>query len=166
MSLLSQDVIQRIHALIYDSCLLLNAERWPEFLALCDPAEFQYTITTYSPEIQKEQCWMDHDCDGIRRMFELLPRHNSDRAQLTRHGTVCKVEYDADRNEASAVTMVTIYRTELDGKDSFRNSGLTSLFAVGSYLDRVRLDGEEPRLISRNVRLDTRQLNAGSHLPF
>ena len=166
MSPLSQDVIQRIHALIYDSCMLANAERWSDYLALCDPAEFQYTITTYSPEVQKEQCWMDHDYDGMRRMFELLPRHNSDGAQLSRHGTVYKVEFDAERNHASVVTMVTIYRTELDGKDSFRNSGLTSLFAVGSYHDKVMLDGDEARLISRNVQLDTRQLYAGSHLPL
>jgi len=27
-------------------------------------AEFHYTISTWSPEIRKEQIWLDHDLEG------------------------------------------------------------------------------------------------------
>lgn len=166
MSASPPDIAQRVRELIYESCLALNAQQWDDYLQLCDPAGFRYTIVNYSPEIRKEQCWMDRDYQGLKQLFDLLPRHNSDHSQLTRHATVYKVDYDEEKKEASAVTLFTIYRTQLDGASSHFESGQTSLYAVGSYLDRVRINGGQPKLISRTVRLDTRQLDIGSHYPF
>jgi hypothetical protein len=45
-------------------------------------------------------------------------------------------------------------------------AGATSLFAVSKYFDTVTLEEEAPLLASRNVRLDTRELGIGSHLPL
>ena len=69
------------------------------------------------------------------------------------------VEFDDAGERASVITSLAVYRTELDG-------GATSLFAVGKYFDTVTLEGEAPLLTSRNVRLDTRELGIGSHLPL
>jgi methanesulfonate monooxygenase subunit beta len=52
-----------------------------------------------------------------------------------------------------------VYKTALDG-------GATGLFAVGKYFDTVSLEGEEPLLTGRDVRLDTRDLGIGSHFPL
>ena len=128
---------------------------------------FRYRIVNYSPEIRREQCWMDRDWKGLKTLLDLLPRHNSDHSPLTRHATVYKVILNTDGSEADAVTLVTIYRTELDGGNSHFESGQTSLFAVGKYEDRIRLDGEGgAKLVRRTVRLDTRQIGMGSHVPF
>jgi hypothetical protein len=156
-----------VEALVYESCLALNAEDWKAFLGCCDREAFRYRIVNYSPEIRREQCWMDRDWKGMKSLLDLLPRHNSDHSPLTRHATVYRVVLDEEAKEADATTLVTIYRTELDGGNSHFESGQTSLFAVGKYEDRVRLDGEGgAKLLRRTVRLDTRQIGMGSHVPF
>jgi methanesulfonate monooxygenase subunit beta len=158
---------QLVEALVYESCLALNAEDWQTFLGLCEREAFRYRIVNYSPEIRREQCWMDRDWKGLKTILDLLPRHNSDHSPLTRHATVYRVVLDEEAKEADATTLVTIYRTELDGGNSHFESGQTSLFAVGKYEDRIRLDGAGgPKLVRRTVRLDTRQIGMGSHVPF
>lgn len=157
---------ESVRGVIYESCLLMNEEDWPGFLNLCDPQTFRYSIVNYCPEIRKEQCWMERDHKGLKHLFELLPKHNSDHSQLTRHATVYRISYDDAVGEASAVSQVSIYRTQLDGVNSPFESGLTSLYAVGRYLDKIRIDGNDTTLTTRVVRLDTRQLDIGSHYPF
>ncbi len=169
MQALKWDMVYAVQQLIYESCVLLNAERWSDFLGLCEPSRFRYRITNYSPEIRKEQCWMDRDFQGLKHLIDLLPKHNSDHSQLTRHAVVYKVRCDEpplDESMVSAVTSVTLYRTQLDGINSHFESGRTSLYAVGSYLDTITLDAPGPRLVNRTVRLDTRQLDVGSHYVF
>jgi methanesulfonate monooxygenase subunit beta len=103
--------------------------------------------------------WLDHDREGMEGLFKMLPKHNSDHSPLTRHASVYTVEYDETRERASVITSLAVYRTQLDG-------GATSLFALGKYFDTVTLEDETPLLASRNVRLDTRELGIGSHLPL
>ena len=44
---------------------------------------------------------------------------------------------------------------------------MTELFAVGKMLDTINLaDAESPKLLDRNVRLETRMLGFGYHIPF
>jgi methanesulfonate monooxygenase subunit beta len=152
------DVDSAVRGLIYRSCLRLDEGDFPGWLDLCAP-EFRYTITAYSPEIRKEMTWLDHDRDGMEGLFKMLPKHNSDHSPLTRHASVYVVDLDEERNEATAITSVVVYRTAMDG-------GATDLFAVGKYFDSVSLEGEAPLLAGRNVRLDTRELGIGSHFPL
>jgi methanesulfonate monooxygenase small subunit len=149
---------QAIDELVYRSCMLLDRMDFAGFLALCDPA-FHYRITTYSPEIRKDMTWLEHDRAGLKLLFDNLPKHNSDHSPLTRHATVYTVESDAGGNQARVVSALTVYKTSLDG-------GTTELFAVGKFLDIVKVDGEQPLLVERNVRLDTRMLGIGSHVPI
>ncbi|WP_310452851.1 methanesulfonate monooxygenase [Sulfuritalea sp.] len=158
--------VQQVHELIYESCLMLNAEKWNDYLELCDKSVFNYSIVNYSPEIRRDQCWMERDYKGLKSIFDLLPKHNSDRSQLTRHATVYKVEFDPELNQANALTLVTIYRTQLDGINSHFESGVTSLFAVGKYMDVIGLDAGKVNLKKRVVALDTRQVDIGSHYPL
>ena len=147
-----------IQELIYRSCLLLDAKDFTAYLNLCDDA-FHYTITAHSPEIRKDMIWFDHDKAGLQSLFTNLPRHNSDHSPLTRHATVYTVEFDAAARQASAVSALQIFRTNLDG-------GATELFVVGRYLDTIKLDGGAPKLAKRIVKLDTRQFGFGYHIPF
>jgi methanesulfonate monooxygenase small subunit len=145
-----------IEELVYRSCLALDAGEFKAFLALCTP-DFHYTISAYSPEIKREMVWLDQDRKGMETLFTNLPRHNSDHSPLTRHATVYTVEPDGGL--AKVVSALQVFRTQLDG-------GATELFAVGRFHDTVALDGGAPKLARRLVRLDTRQLGFGNHVPF
>ncbi len=158
----------RISDTIYETAMALNAQHWATFLAACEPECFRYRITNYSPEIRREQCWMDRDFKGLKSMIDLLPRHNSDNSPLTRHVVVYKVGTDEATGDIHATSQVAIYHTQLDGMNSHFESGRTRLFAIGRYEDRLRgpAAGGRPRLIARTVVLDTRQIDIGSHLPL
>jgi methanesulfonate monooxygenase small subunit len=103
--------------------------------------------------------WLDHDREGFATLLGNLPKHNSDHSPITRHATVYTVELAAGGNEAKVVSALQVFRTALDG-------GATELFAVGHFHDTVKLDGGGPKLGARTVRLDTRLLGFGYHVPF
>lgn len=147
---------QAIEELIYRSCLALDAREYKAFLAMCED-DFRYTIATYSPEIRRDMVWLDHDRKGMETLFGNLPKHNSDHSPLTRHATVYTVEIDG--NVANVVSALQVFRTLLDG-------GATELFAVGRFHDTVKLDGADAKLARRLVKLETRLLGYGYHVPF
>jgi len=147
-----------IEELVYSSCMLLDEHKYTEYLALCDEG-FRYTITAHSPEIRRDMVWLDHDKSGMQTLLTQLPRHNSDHSPLTRCATVYSVKVDDAAKSADVITALQVYKTELDG-------GATKLFAVGKYLDRVTLANGAPKLAQRTVKLDTRMLDIGYHIPF
>ena len=136
----------------------LDEKNFSGFLELCDPA-FHYAITAYSPEIRKEMTWLEHDKAGLKLLFDNLPKHNSDHSTLLRHATVYTVDATGDNGRARVVSALQVFKTTLDG-------GATELFAVGKLLDTVALDGDGPKLVDRNVRLETRMFGFGFHIPF
>jgi methanesulfonate monooxygenase small subunit len=147
-----------IEELVYKTCMLLDEQDYKSYLDLCAEG-FRYTITTHSPEIRKDMVWLDHDKKGMHTLLTQLPRHNSDHSPLTRHATVFSVTVDDSGKEADVVSALQVYKTDLDG-------GATALFAVGKYLDHISLAGDAPRLAKRVVKLDTRMLGIGYHVPF
>jgi len=147
-----------VEELVYRSCLALDTKNWNAFLALCDPS-FRYTIATYSPEIRRDQVWLDHDKAGMTTLFTNLPKHNSDHSPITRHATVYTVDVKDGADEAEAVSALQVFKTALDG-------GATELFAVARMVDIVKLDDGTPKLAQRVIKMETRHLGFGSHVPF
>jgi methanesulfonate monooxygenase small subunit len=147
-----------VEDLVYRAALLLDAREFPAFLDLCQ-SDFRYLVSAYSPEIRKDMVWLDHDRAGLQALFETLPRHNSDHALLTRHVTVYLLDLAPDRVSAAVVSALQVFRTTLDG-------GATELFAVGKIHDTIRLVDGAARLVRRHIKLDTRMLGIGSHIPF
>jgi methanesulfonate monooxygenase small subunit len=133
----------KIEELVYRSCLALDDRDFKAFLELCDPG-FRYKVTAYSPEIRKDLTWLDHDKAGMETLFTQLPRHNSDHSPLARHATVYTIKVDGAA--AEVVSALQVFRTALDG-------GATELYAVA-------------RLTHRHVRMETRQLGYGTHVPI
>ena len=146
----------KIEELVYRSWLALDDRDFKAFLELCDPG-FRYKVTAYSPEIRKDLTWLDHDKAGMETLFTQLPRHNSDHAPLARHATVYTIKVDG--GAAEVVSALQVFRTALDG-------GATELYAVARLIDTVKLDGDVPRLTHRHVRMETRQLGYGTHVPI
>ncbi len=144
--------------LVYRTGLALDAVDFPGFLALCGES-FHYRISAYSPEIRKDMTWLEHDRKGMELLFKNLPKHNSDRSLLGRHVTVYTVSFAGDGAVADVVSGLQVYRTTLDG-------GATELFAVGKMFDKVSVGDGGARLMDRHIKLDTRMLGIGFHIPF
>ena len=149
---------QIIEDLIYKSCLVMDDKNFGGYLELCDPA-FHYAITAYSPEIRKEMTWLEHDLAGMKSLFATLPKHNSDQSPLSRHATVYLVEEQDEGRKAKVTSVLQVFKTSLDG-------GATELFVVGKMIDMVQMTAEGPKLLDRNIRLETRLFGFGSHIPF
>ena len=147
-----------ITELICNSCMALDDKQFNAYLELCDPA-YHYKITAYSPEIRKDMTWLEHDRAGMQSLFANLPKHNSDQSPLTRHVSVYTVKEDAAARQAQVVSALQVFKTSLDG-------GATELFAVGKLHDLISLAGAGPKLLAREVRLQTRMLGFGYHIPF
>lgn len=144
--------------LICRSCMTLDDRAFSAYLELCDPA-YHYRITAFSPEIRKEMTWLEHDKAGMQLLFTNLPRHNSDQSPLTRHVTVYTVQQNDAARRANVLSALQVFKTSLDG-------GRTELYAVGKIHDEIALTDDGPRLLDRNVRLETRMLGIGYHIPF
>lgn len=147
-----------VEELVYSTALRLDEKDFAGFLALCDQG-FRYRITAYSPEIRKLMTWLEHDWKGMKLLFDNLPKHNSDQSLLTRHVTVCTVKFADGGKTAEVVSALAVYRTANDG-------GATTLFGVGKMYDKVVLAEDGARLSERNIKLDTRLLGIGFHIPF
>ena len=147
-----------ISELICNSCTTLDDKQFSAYLELCDPA-YNYKITAYSPEIRKDMTWLEHDKTGMQGLFTTLPKHNSDQSPLTRHVTVYTVKEDTAARQAQVISALQVFKTSLDG-------GATELFAVGKLHDLVSLTDAGPKLLAREVRLQTRMLGFGYHIPF
>ncbi len=148
----------QVEDLVYDTCMLLDARDFKSFLDHCDQ-QFEYKLSAYSPEIKREMTWLDHDRAEMEDLFNTLPKHNTDPSPLTRNAVVYKVDVDETGKRASVVSALQVFKTAVNG-------GVTQLFAIGKYFDTVALDGNAPRLLARHVKLDTRDLGWGHHIPF
>jgi methanesulfonate monooxygenase small subunit len=148
---------REVSEFLYRTCLKLDARNFKDWLDEC-AQDFRYAIRAFSPEIRKDMTFLDLDFEGLTTLVKHLPRHNTDQSAFTRHMSVYTVEFDSER-EARAVSSVVVYRTELDG-------GTTRIFALARYYDKLRLTPEGWRFVSREVRLETRNLGIGTHYPL
>jgi methanesulfonate monooxygenase small subunit len=157
------DIASSVRDLIYRSAVMMDGQKVSEWLQeLCAP-DFQYLITAYSHEIRREQEWFEGDRDTLLEVVKMMPYHNTDHSPFTRHVSVYTVDIDDAGKTADVVSSVVVYQNMFDGINSHMDSGDTRLFCAAKYYDQVSLEGDEPRLLRRNVRLDTRRLDKGSH---
>ena len=156
--------VDAVRNAIYRSALLLDEGRGQEWLNTVCSADFQYAVTSYSPEIRREQEWSGGSRQELAELVRLLPRHNSDHASLARHVTVYEVELSDDADQARTTSVVAIYQTLLDGQNSHVDGGATRLLCTGKYYDRFSFAGDRPVLQFRTLRLDTRQWGTGTHV--
>lgn len=155
-------VVEAVKDTIYRSCLFLDDEKWSDFLGLCDQS-FKYAIKAYSPEISYDMTYFSGNRDELASLIEMLPKHNTDHSPLKRHATVYTVDVKEDGDTATAVTSLVVYQNMFDGVNSHIDSGESHLFLIGKYLDKFKIDGGSAKLVEREVRLDTRRLDKGSH---
>ena len=147
----------RIRSLIMRSCLLLDDERFDDYLALWSPRG-RYRITSWSPDLRKELVLLDLPLADLRQLLENVPNHERMAGTFSRHATGPLVEWPDGEDAARATSSLLVVHTDLEG--------VSSVYAVGKYLDDIEIAGGDARIVSREVRLETRQLGTGSHVPM
>lgn len=146
---------EEISRLIYAGAVTLDAEDFKGFLRQCTD-DFRYTIKTFSPELGKEMTWLEHDRKGMRDLFAMLPQHVRMKGRFKRHVSVYSIDSDTEDRARVHSSVLLIY-TDPDGS--------SRLFAAGHYEDVIDTSGQVPRLLERVVRLETRDLSPGMHVP-
>ncbi|MDH3742738.1 MAG: hypothetical protein OER56_14190, partial [Hyphomicrobiales bacterium] len=134
------------------------------WLNLCD-ADFEYEITAWSPEINKDMIYFSGNRDYLQSMTDMLDKHNTDHSPLRRHATV----YTIDENDDGTLTVMSslaIYQNLLDGINSHIDAGESHLFVIGRYIDKMKIEDGKAIFLERKVALDTRRLDKGSHWPL
>jgi len=157
------DAYALVRETIYRSTIALDRQDWNGWLTHCDEA-FQYAIRSWSPEINKDLTYLALDRNGLANMVKLLPKHNTDHSPLTRHTSLYTV--DVDNDTAKAVSSVIVYQNLLDGINSHIDAGESRLFLVGKYNDTFKIEGNRAIFLSREVRIENRRLDKGSHWPI
>lgn len=143
--------------LVYDSAAFLDAEDVAAFFALVAP-EFHYRLTAFSDEIGKKMTWIDHGREALRNLMEHANDHERHLVRFNRHVTAVRAADAADGGLVPVRSALIVYYTDLEGQ--------TGLYAVGSYLDRVRFEGAKVALVTREVALATRKYPFGCHYPL
>jgi len=159
------NTIEQIKDVIYQSCLYQDDLDWSSWLGLCSD-DYHYAIRAFSPEIRADMEYMGGGLEYMKSLTEMLPKHNTDNSPLKRHCTVYKVEIADDGKSASATSSFVVYQTMLDGINSHVDAGESRLFLVGRYNDKFQISDGGVKFSDREVRLDTRRLDKGSHWPI
>jgi methanesulfonate monooxygenase small subunit len=147
-----------IRKLIGSACMALDAEDYARFLALCAP-KFHYQLLAYSPEIRTEMIWMNYDRKGLETLFADLPHHlHVPLGTLFRHVSVYSIDPGERNGQAAATSSLLVIHTDPDG--------VSKLFAAARYADVVDISAEQPLLIKRTVRLETRDIGSGTPIPL
>lgn len=150
---------------IYRATIFLDDQKWEDWLALCDDG-FQYAIKSFSPEINRDMTYLQSTRKDLEGMVRLLPKHNTDHSPLKRHTSVYTVDVGADLKSAKAVSSFVVFQNLLDGENSHIDAGESRLYIVGRYIDEFKIDGGAARFVKREVRLENRRFDKGSHWPI
>jgi len=147
---------QAIHDLLINAGLLLDEGRFMDWAALfAENAE--YAMLFKSKEIGGVDDYLVRlDKKQLLDKLVLLPRYVIDRAK--RLHMVSNIRVEINGNTANSRSSFTVYRTTEDGK--------TNLYAVGHSEDSVIKRDNKWLFLKRKVILDTRMLEAHTHMPL
>ena len=159
------DVAADVRDTIYRATLMLDDHRWEDWLNLCSE-DFHYAIKSYSPEINMDMTYLQGSLSELAALIRLLPKHNTDHSPLRRHTSVYTVDIADDGQTANAVSSFVVYQNLLDSVNSHINSGESRLFLTGKYYDTLAVGNGSPKFTAREVRIDQRRLDKGSHWPI
>jgi 3-phenylpropionate/cinnamic acid dioxygenase small subunit len=146
---------QSVRDLVAITATRLDLEDLAGWLALFDEHAV-YEITAFSPEIRRMMTWWKSERAALEKVVEEIPRHERDPARRLHLLGPISVTLETDRGSAQAP--FAIYRTLPDGT--------TSLYVVGRYEDAVVKRDGAWRYSGHRAVLETRVLDAFTHLPL
>ncbi|MGD9944804.1 MAG: nuclear transport factor 2 family protein [Burkholderiaceae bacterium] len=144
---------EAIRQRLVDACWQLDARRFDDWLEGFT-ADARYEIVAHSPEIDREMRWMSASRAQLAQTFKELRNHVTEDARRAHVAMPIHVEVDGE--QARALTRFSVFKTD--------QQGITSVYAVGHYEDRLRREEAAWRFEHRRVVLDTRMFDVFPHL--
>lgn len=155
-TILNPEKSEAVRNLLVDVAMRLDSEDFAGFLSHCAD-DFHYEATADSADLGVEMSWLEHDVQGLREMFAMIPKHVRMRGRITRHLSLSRIT--KGETDASATTSVMLVHTT--------ETGESKLIASGRYHDTIVFDGAGMALLAnRRVALDTITWSPGLHVPI
>ena len=149
-------MIEDAKHLVAMSCLLLDEEKFDDYLALFAEGG-RYCIRAYSPDLRKDLSLLDLDRPELATLLTNLRKHVRMPGRFLR--LAAPTTSQATGNDSvSVTTTVLVTHTDLEG--------ISRIFAAGRYLDKVEVKNGKALIKEREVRVETRQFGPGSHIPL
>ena len=146
-----------IRALVARSGHLLDAGEYDAYTELFSDGA-TYTLESDSPEIGRRMVWLHLDRDAMAQLLAEAPQHVHDLADRTHLITVDAIEFDAARTSAAVRSTFAVFRTTPEG--------VSAVYAVGSYSDRMAKSGSNWLISSRNAKVRTRMFASPTPVPL
>ena len=141
--------------LVQRTAMLLDEEKFDEWLALFD-TEGSYELSAYSTEIHRWMTWQLSDRATLETMLKNIDEHVRDPARRRHVVGIPLVELEADQGRVTS--HFSLFRTTPDGQ--------SSLYMVGCYQDRIVQRSGAWLYTAHKVIVDTRMLDAFTHIPI
>lgn len=135
----------------------LDDEEFSRYLDKCAD-DFQYAITVETPELASTATWLSVDKPEMQDLLKDIKRHVRLKGRFLRQLGPSQIQLNRKARSAQAKTSFVTILTDLEG--------VSNVYAVGHYTDRITWDDDAVRLVDRVVNLHTRDLGAGSHVPL
>jgi 3-phenylpropionate/cinnamic acid dioxygenase small subunit len=146
---------QAIRDLVALTAARLDREDLAGWLELFDE-NAEYELTAFSPELRRPMSWWKSERAALEKLIGEIPRHERDPARRLHLLGPIAVALDVGRGRAEVP--FAVYRTMPDGA--------TLLYVVGRYENSVIKRGGRWRYTSHRVVLETRFLDAFTHMPL
>jgi 3-phenylpropionate/cinnamic acid dioxygenase small subunit len=134
--------------------MLLDDESFGPWLELFE-VDGVYELSAYSTEIRRWMTWQLSDRDALEKMLKAVSEHVRDPAARRHVVGIPVLEVEGDRGRV--ISHFSLFRTMPDGQ--------SSLYMVGRYDDRIIKRSGVWRYANHKVIVDTRMLDAFTHVP-
>jgi 3-phenylpropionate/cinnamic acid dioxygenase small subunit len=152
----SYETRQAIEEILLKAAAFLDEKRFLEWAELfADDAQYEMLFKSKELRDIDDYVMQFNKAELVSRM-KLLPNYVIDTAK--RLHAVSNIRIEVDENNATCTSRFTVYRTLEDGT--------TSLYAVGSNDDALVQRAGQWLFLKRRVVLDTRKLEAHTHMPL
>jgi 3-phenylpropionate/cinnamic acid dioxygenase small subunit len=140
--------------LVQRTAMLLDEEKFDDWLSLFD-TEGTYELSAYSTEIRRWMTWQLSDRETLGKMLKGVDEHVRDPARRRHVVSIPLLELEADQGRVKS--QFSLYRTTPDGQ--------SSLYMVGCYDDRIVRRSGAWLYAAHKAIVDTRMLDAFTHIP-
>jgi methanesulfonate monooxygenase subunit beta len=154
--MIAANVRDQVWSLVAKSCMHLDHEDYGKYLALVDES-YEYAITNFSPDLRKEMVLLQLNRTDLKSLFDNIRNHIRLPGRLFRQASLYDID-PAPGGLFAATSYVTVIHTNLDG--------VSAVFCVGRYHDRVSVGDHGARLIARRFCMETRDIGPGCHYPI
>ena len=148
---------ETIRTLISQSAKYLDDRRYKDFIELF-VEKGKYILEAESDEIGQRMIWLETSRDELAELLEESSQHVHDLAERIHLVSMDELTFDNSREDARASSAFSVFRTD--------TAGVTQVYAVGRYDDRLERSGDVWRIRERRVKVQTRMFRTPTPTPL